>query len=142
MNSVRMDCRLGIAAVLFLAGVCGSGCIDPAPVPDVQDVTPDQAAALIQQHAGDANFVILDVRNPDEFTGGHIQGAVNLCYLCSTFADSIASLDKSKTYLVYCGTEHRSPLAAAAMKSAGFTSLYNMTGGLAAWKTADLPVVQ
>jgi rhodanese-related sulfurtransferase len=143
MNSIRLGCRFGIATFVLLAVVCGSGCVDWLPGDaEVQNVTPDQAAALIQDRGGDANFVILDVRGSDEFAGGHIADAVNLCYLCSAFADSIASLDKSKTYLVYCGSEHRSPLAVAAMKSAGFTSLYNMTGGLAAWKTQGLPVVQ
>ena len=84
----------------------------------------------------------MDVRNPDEFAGGHIADAINVCYLCPTFQDEIEQLDKSLTYFVYCGSDHRSPLAAAAMKAAGFTRLYDLTGGLIAWKAAGLPVVQ
>lgn len=143
MNSIRPLRHYGIAAGLFFAVVFGSGCVDSLPGgTEVQDVTPDQAAALIQAHAGDANFVIMDVRNPDEFAGGHIQDAVNVCYFCPTFADSIASLDKSKTYLVYCGTEHRSPLATAAMRGAGFADVYNLTGGLVYWQSQGHAVVQ
>lgn len=142
MISAPLVTRIASIASLSLA-LFGAGCVDLlSQGSEVQNVSPDQAADLIEQHAGDANFVILDVRNPDEFATGHIEGAVNLCYLCAGFADSIASLDKTKTYLIYCGTEHRSPLAAAAMQSAGFPSLYNLTGGLTNWASQGLATVQ
>jgi rhodanese-related sulfurtransferase len=126
-----------VVAGLFLAVGAGAGCVEWLTGSSaVQDVTPEEAHALIDAHAGDSNFVILDVRNPDEFATYHIANAVNVCYLCDDFSTSIAALDKSKTYLVYCGTNHRSPLATAAMIDAGFTSVYNMTGGLAEWEYA------
>ena len=140
--TIRSICLAGIAAALLPIVVAGTGCTGFPTAPGVQNVTPEEAAALIQAHAGDADFVIMDVRNPEEFAGGHIQDAVNVCYLCPTFADSIAALDKSKTYFVYCGTEHRSPLATAAMIDAGFTSVYNLTGGLMNWQGEGYPVVQ
>ena len=65
--------------------------------------------------------MILDVRNPEEFAAGHIAGAVNVCFLCSTFGDDLAALDKSKTYLVYCASDNRSGQATAKMSQQGFT---------------------
>lgn len=140
MNTLKSFC-CGVAAVLLLTVGFESGCGWPQTAPSVKNLTPDEAAALIQTHAGDADFVILDVRNPEEFATGHLQNAVNVCYLCPDFADSIAALDKSRTYLVYCGTEHRSPLAAADMISAGFTHVYNLSGGLVTWRSQGHAVV-
>jgi rhodanese-related sulfurtransferase len=141
MNRRRLTYRSGTAAAFFLALVFTPGCVDWPLNPAVQDVTPEAAAALIASHAGDTDFVIMDVRNPDEFATGHLQSAVNVCYLCPDFAAAIAALDKSKTYLVYCGTEHRSPLATAAMIDAGFTRVYNLTGGIVSWQSGGYPVV-
>jgi phage shock protein E len=142
MKSIRSICQSGTAAAIFLALLFGSGCSGWPTTAGVQNVTPAEATALIQARAGDANFVIMDVRNPEEFAGGHIEGAVNVCFLCPTFTDAIAALDKTKTYLVYCGTDHRAPLATAAMIDAGFTSVYDLTGGLVVWQAEGYPVVQ
>jgi rhodanese-related sulfurtransferase len=143
MKSFKSVCQSGVFATLFLLPVFGSGCGNwPPAIAGVKNVTPAEAAALIQAHAGDSNFVILDVRNPEEFATGHIQDAVNVCFLCPTFANAIAALDKSKTYLVYCGTDHRAPLAAAAMIDGGFTVVYDLTGGLNVWQSQSYAVVQ
>ena len=142
MNTAKFIWHTGIAAVLLLTIGSGGGCGWPREAANVTNVTPDEAAALIEDHAGDAKFVIVDVRNPEEFDTGHLQDAVNVCYLCPDFGESIGALDKSATYLVYCGTEHRSPLAAAAMTDAGFTSVYNLTGGLGNWRDRGYAVVE
>jgi rhodanese-related sulfurtransferase len=115
MKSIRSICQSGIAAAIFLALLSGSGCTGSPITAGVQNIAPAEATALIQARTGDADFVIMDVRNPEEFVGGHIQDAVNVCFLCPTFTftDAIAALDKTKTYLVYCGTDHRAPLATA-----------------------------
>jgi rhodanese-related sulfurtransferase len=136
-----MSTSTAAVGLLFLPMV--HGCT-PAASPEVQNVTPLEAQSLIQSHEGDANFVIVDVRSPAEFAGGHLANAVNVCYLCTSpaFRDAIAELDKSRTYLVYCCTEHRSPLACDFMLEEGFTNLYNITGGLFQWTAENLPIVQ
>jgi rhodanese-related sulfurtransferase len=133
-----------MAAVGFLCLVMIQGC-PPSTTGDgsqVQNVTPSEAQALIQQHQGDSTFRILDVRTPAEYAAGHIENAVNVDYLSLSFASDVSTLDKSNTYFVYCGTEHRSPLAVAVMQQQGFTNLYNLTGGLTRWQSEGFPVVQ
>ncbi len=129
-----------VAIGLFLLLVA-RGCATPEE-PFYQSVTPAEAEALVQSHAEDARFVIMDVRTPEEFAAGHIAGAINLCVNCETpvFSEALASLDKVGTYLVYCGSQRRSPLAIAAMQEQGFLYLYELTGGLTQWAAENLPV--
>jgi len=134
---------LGLLAALVPLMCCGSSCVDmEAPGSEVQYLMPDEAMELIQAHAGSNDFMLMDVSMPWEYAEGHIQDAVNVCYPCPNFSDAIAALDKSKTYLVYCCTNHRSPLAAETMKTAGFSNIYTLSGGLIAWKNKGYPVVK
>jgi len=123
----------------------GQGCLLNLPGGEsVQDVSPDEAQALIESRRQDPSFVIIDVRTPPEFASGHIANATNICVLfCgTTFDGAIADLDKSATYLVYCATNHRSPFAARAMAEQGFQNVYNMLGGFAQWQSEGRPAVQ
>jgi rhodanese-related sulfurtransferase len=107
-------------------------------------VTPEEAAALIAAQAGQPDFVLLDVRTPEEFVDGHIEGAVNVCLTCPSpsFPDAVDALDKRSTYLVYCRSANRSKTALATMQARGFTELYELTGGTTAWLSAGLPLVR
>ena len=87
----------------------------------------------------DKEGVLLDVRTKDEFAAGHLQGADNADYLNGTFAESIKSLDKDRTYYLYCASGNRSGKAAKLMQEAGFKNVYNI-GGYQELKTAGLPV--
>ena len=80
----------------------------------------------------DKNVVILDVRTPQEVAQGKIEGAKNI-NLFQDFETNIEKLDKSKTYLVYCRSGHRSAKATNIMANAGFTKIYNLLGGYNAW---------
>lgn len=95
-----------------------------------------------EEAAANPDAVILDVRTPEEFQSGHIQGAVMLDFQSPSFADSVQKLDHGKTYLVYCAAGKRSAKAAAIMKEKGFTSVLSLDGGLNAWQAAGQPVVQ
>lgn len=79
------------------------------------------------------NAVLLDVRTPEEFAAGNIEGAMNIDFKASDFEQKIAELDKSKTYFVYCLSGIRSGKAADRMSELGFTSLYTLNGGYTAW---------
>jgi phage shock protein E len=143
MPSARRVRTAAIASVLGAPLFLSLGCAGSLPgQTDVLQVTPAQAQALIQDRLNDADFVVLDVRNPEEFAAGHIGGAVNVCFLCSTFGDDLAVLDKTKTYLVYCASGNRSGRATAQMNQHGFDHLYDLTGGVNRWKADGLPVVQ
>jgi rhodanese-related sulfurtransferase len=80
------------------------------------------------------NTVLLDVRTKEEFTAGHIEGAINVDFYAGDFRDQLNKLDKSKTYAVYCRTANRSGQALTLMQQLGFSSAYDLIGGIAAWK--------
>ncbi len=108
----------------------------------IEDVTPGEAYALIQENRGNKDFIIIDVRTPEEYADGHIEKAVNLDYYSETFRSELDKLDKSKTYLVYCRSGRRSAGALDMMKELGFDKVYNMAGGILEWEAAGLPVVK
>jgi rhodanese-related sulfurtransferase len=89
----------------------------------------------------DENKVVLDVRTAQEYAEGRINGSENLDVLkTDLFTTSIAKLDKSKTYYVICRSGSRSQKAADQMKTSGFKNVYNITGGMQAWKAANFPI--
>ena len=77
----------------------------------------------------DNGSVIVDVREKEEYDSGHITNAINIPL---SDIDSI-DIDKNKTVIVYCATGVRSKSAAEKLAEMGYTSLYNLDGGLLNW---------
>jgi len=104
----------------------------------IKNITPEGAYILIQENKDNPNFVILDVRTPEEFLGEHIENAVNLDYYSDTFRNDLDKLDKNKTYLLYCRSGSRSENASNIMEELDFREFYNMLGGIIKWKSERL----
>lgn len=85
---------------------------------------------------------IIDVRTPEEFAAGHIEGAVNYNVQGAEFLDQIATLDPAGTYAVYCRSGNRSQPAVEAMSAAGISGIYELESGIIGWESAGLPTVQ
>jgi rhodanese-related sulfurtransferase len=71
--------------------------------------------------------VLIDVRTPGEFRSGSIKGARNIDIMSATFASTINTLDKDKTYFMFCRTGNRSGQACTFMAKQGF-KVYNLAG--------------
>jgi len=99
-----------------------------------------EAAAFQKAINSETNKQILDVRSVDEFQNGHIEGAVNADINSPTFQQTASTLEKEKTVFVYCLSGARSSAAAGQLKDMGFTNIINLTGGMLAWQSANLPV--
>jgi len=97
---------------------------------------------LIQNNRDNPDFIIIDVRTPQEFAQEHIEGAINLDYYSADFREQLNELDKNKTYLVYCRTGRRSKAAVDLMKELGFGQIYNISDGIIDWKAEGLPTVK
>ncbi|MCX7747912.1 MAG: rhodanese-like domain-containing protein [Clostridia bacterium] len=106
----------------------------------INNVEPEEADRLIQS-SGSAGFIIIDVRTADEFNAGHIPGAINMDYYSDALQERIGKLDRTKKYLVYCGSGKRSSVVSAIMNSMGFKELYNLLGGISAWKDKGYTLV-
>lgn len=119
-----------VAGGLVLAGLCGTVCAaaqEPAAGKTV-------AAQKFQRLMKKKNAVVLDVRTTEEYSEGHIPGSQQIDVLQeSEFKTRVASLDKGKTYLLYCRSGKRSKTAMTIMKEAGFGKLYDLEGGYTAW---------
>lgn len=77
---------------------------------------------------------LIDVRTPEEFSEGHIDGATNVNYNATNFAQSVVNdFDTARPVAVYCRSGTRSHHAAALLISKGF-SVYELDGGIKAWK--------
>ena len=135
---------------LILAVLLTSGCIQTktntimseTQIQIIENITPEGAYILTQENKGNPNFVILDVRTPEEFLGEHIENAVNLDYYSDTFRNDLDKLDKNKTYLIYCRSGNRSENALNIMKEIDFRELYNMLGGIIKWQSEGLPTTK
>ena len=90
----------------------------------------------------DKTVQLVDVRTPDEFRGGHINGAVNYDFYAADFAKKLATLDKKRPVMVYCAAGGRSGSAAGQLKDLGFNKVYDLDGGMGAWREAGKKVVQ
>ena len=108
----------------------------------VTNVTVGKAQTLMKERAGKPDFVILDVRTPEEFAEGHIAGAVNLDVQAKDFEKKLRALDRKKSYLVYCRTGNRSRKATVAMEALGFRSIFHMNEGIVKWKQQNLPLTR
>lgn len=89
----------------------------------------------------DAEVVLIDVRNPDEFAAGHLDGAVNYSLEQGVFEATIGDLDPSATYEIYCRSGRRSAVAVAMLVEQGFTRVTDLGGVEAAAATTGLAVV-
>jgi len=108
----------------------------------IKNITPDEAFVLIEKNKDSSNLVILDVRTSKEFEDEHIENAINLDYYSETFKDDLSKLDKNKVYVTHCQLGGRSAKTVVIMKDLDFVEVYNITGGIAGWKSKGLPTVR
>jgi phage shock protein E len=136
-----MRTRIAMAGWLTVALVLGLAA-PLAAATKATDVTPEKAQTLIQDKAKTPNLVILDVRTPEEFSEGHLSGAVNVNIAAPDFQAKLEKLDRSKEYLVYCRSGSRSQQAVRAMEKLDFKSLYHLYQGVLGWQEKKLPLVK
>ena len=110
------------AAVLLLSG-CSTGA-------SYNRITQDEALQMMQEGS---DYLIVDVRRPDEFAEGHIAGAINVPN--ETIEDEMpeALPDKEQILLIYCRSGNRSKEAAQKLTDMGYTNVYEF-GGISTWE--------
>lgn len=92
--------------------------------------------------SGTKDKIVLDVRSPEEFKENHLAGAVMINFYDDDFKSQVAKLNKTKPVFVYCAGGVRSGKASKLMSEMGFTAIYNLEGGIKAWKASGKPVVK
>jgi len=80
--------------------------------------------------------VLVDVRTPEEYFEGFIEGAINIDYFNQqSFIKQISALDKKEPVYLYCRSGNRSMKAARQLVSLGFENVYDLAGGYMAWSS-------
>jgi rhodanese-related sulfurtransferase len=88
----------------------------------------------------DTQAIVLDVRATGEFDAGHLPNARNIPL--AELAQRVGELPAGRPVIVCCNTGMTSAKGAAALRKAGREEVFNLDGGLNAWRQAGLPVVK
>ena len=102
------------------------------------DITVEQAHVLIEDKT---ELVIVDVRTIAEYEEGHIEGSQNICVGCDPM-NILNYLNPEDEILLYCQSGIRSAIALRILFENGYSTVYNMQGGISAWIDAGFPVVE
>lgn len=94
-----------------------------------KNIEPEEFKELM----GQEDYIVLDVRAPEELVEGAIDGHKLISMFDPSFRSQIENLDKSKKYLIYCRSGNRSGNACGLMSQLGFEHLYSLSGGIVAW---------
>ena len=131
----------GALAVAATAGISACSSSAPASSSTSQATGQHMTASDFSKALSEPGPIVLDVRTPAEFASGHLPQAQMIDFEAADFATRIATLDKTATYAVYCRSGNRSNAAMEQMAAAGFTHVYDLTGGIGAWQSMGGPMV-
>lgn len=109
------------AAVIFIFAFANRG----------EKLSPAEFAERIRNSA---TSQVVDVRTPDEYKGGYIKNSINIDWKAESFDEKILKLDKTEPVFIYCLSGARSSSAGSKMRDMGFTQVYELDGGIMAWK--------
>ncbi|MBA7508580.1 Thiosulfate sulfurtransferase GlpE [subsurface metagenome] len=105
-------------------------------ISEVNDISVEEVYQIISSNQ---DYIILDVRTPDEFKEGHIEGAILIPVL--ELDNRLGELPKDKPIITYCRSGSRSRNAANILVENGFTQIYDM-GGILDWIDKGYPVIE
>ncbi len=112
--------------------------VKPSNLGTINKISADE----FEKMNNEGKFILVDVRTPEEYAEGYIKGAVNINFKKRTFPDYINAIAKDKPVAVYCRSANRSGKAALIMQSLGFKNVYDLDGGVKAWKKAGKAFVK
>ena len=105
--------------------------------PRLSGVQPLSATDYLGRWRNEAHL-LLDVRSPGEFASHHAPDAVLIPL--GELRQKLDEIEKSRPVICICASGNRSAMAATALAKAGVKTVYNFSGGMAAWSAAGLPV--
>lgn len=118
-----------VVLVLFLAVCIFSGCHAGKNKGEKASFKSVSMASGMKMMAESEDFVLLDVRRPDEYKGGHIPGALLLTNETMTLAKAEKLIpDKGKEVYVYCRSGRRSKEASRKLAEMGYTKVIEIGG--------------
>jgi rhodanese-related sulfurtransferase len=104
---------------------------------ELASVSPQDLVRLVNQGA-----LVIDLRAPDQYKAGHVSGARQMSGEQILKAADILKKHKEKTVVVYDDTGTVGHSAVRQLTAQGFTRAVNLRGGLAAWRSENLPLAR
>lgn len=120
---------------IFLLFLIVSACTEKKTDASTTLLSPSE---FIAKYNETEDAILLDVRTEEEVRAGAIAGQMNVVY-DEAFATKLSNLEQ-KPIFVYCGSGIRSAKAARILREKGYNPVYEMEGGMKAWKAAGFPV--
>ncbi len=106
---------------------------------DARRVVPEWDTEQVRKALDSQDWVLLDVREKDEYREGHLPGAISLPRGFLELRVEQLVPDKRKPIIAYCAGGTRSLLAAKQLIEMGYEKVVSMAGGFTAWKNQGLP---
>jgi hydroxyacylglutathione hydrolase len=135
---VRQALRIGYEDVVgHLQGGIQGWADDGGELESSGRLTIHQLASRVSTGGTDAPFVI-DVRQPSEYSGGHVPGSRHIG--AGDLPQRLAELPRDRPIATICGSGYRSSVAASLLRRAGFEDVSWVANGVPAWEAAGYPV--
>lgn len=135
-----MNIKLKLGVVLWVLFI-SLGCNSKPPLNE-QEKSAIHVVMPTEFKEKSINQVIIDIRTPQEFSQGHIEGAININYYDHSFMEQIGKYDKSKPIFLYCRSGNRTSSAAAKIAKVGFEEVYDLQGGIMSWSRENLEIIK
>src|SRR5213594_857647 len=103
------------------------------PLPAMEQISVEELRQRIEEKSID---LILDVRRPKEWEGGHIPQATSMPL--DHLAEAASSLNRDARIAAICASGYRSSVATSLLEQLGFRKISNVVGGMTAWSNAKL----
>ena len=123
------------AAGLAVLGLCAPlACAEPPASISQQD--------LLRALESEEPPLVLDVRTPGEFAGGHVPGALNLPH--TEVASRLEEIRpaEGREVVVYCESGRRAGMAEEVLRGAGIGGVRHLEGDMRAWRGSGLPLAR
>ncbi|HEY5998556.1 MAG TPA: rhodanese-like domain-containing protein [bacterium] len=145
LKRIDRNRTLGAAllAACLLAGAAGAAGAAEAPAPAASQKMIDDKASLPVAEArklmaDHKDLLLVDVRAPQEYAQGYIEGSRNIPFI--DIMEGRHSLPKDAPILLICSIGGRSFAAVQLLQEKGYTQVYNLDGGINAWRRATQPL--
>lgn len=125
-----------------IAGLCDRGAIDEARAAGRTQESAQTETHALRDALGDADTVILDVRNRNEWQTHHLPlgGAARVIHIpLGLLHDHVNEIPRNQRVLVHCKAGGRSAIATSILEREGFAIVENVRGGFDAWIQQGLP---
>lgn len=138
MNKRTLLLASVVALIIIAAAIVLSTTASAPAASQTAEVARISPAEYVSQFEN-ADHLLVDVRTPEEFASGHIEGAINIPL--QSLEARLSEIPRDGEVVVYCRSGSRSAQASTILASSGYTQISDL-GGIIDWEAAGYPTVR